>query len=401
LATRKPKVTEDHSQVKALRPTDADTKYMGEEPFFAEQPAPENRAVAVMRSLTWYGRFYGKKDAREMLAQYLDMNDKPADAKLMRKVIDNEFSLPSLCWLSRMTLRGFQLNAIESETLTSEIKRLIETINKPTIKVSGLSPTKAVEEKEEGPTRQNIQEIMREKASEAAGELEGLFDEFITEGSKAAHKLRPIDEVAKKNVMPQHISMLVEVWQKKLAEFQAVVEGKDAQLVEGYAYLSKIQVRNIIKFIELVLGDLNSYISVKKSAKAPRARKAVPVEKIVSKLKYLKTFKDAAAKLDLLSVSPVKLHGASECYLYDTSKRKLIYLQADEYSKTFTIKGTTILGVDTAKSQVKTLRKPGESLPALMKLGKPAGRKFFDEIKSVGTVYNGRTNENIIILKAW
>jgi hypothetical protein len=36
-----------------------------------------------------------------------------------------------------------------------------------------------------------------------------------------------------------------------------------------------------------------------------------------------------------------------------------------------------------------------------MKLGKPAGRKFFDEIKAVGTAFNGRTNENIIILKAW
>ena len=400
MATTRKRNLEDHSLVKALRPTDADTKYMGEEPFFAEQPDPENRAVAVMRSLTWYGRFYGKKDAREMLAQYLDINSRPADAKLMRKVIDSEFSLPSLCWLARMTLRGFQLNAVESETLTSEIKRLIETISKPTVKLSGLSPTKAVEEKEEGPTRQNIQEIMREKASEAAGELEGLFDEFITEGSKAAHKLRPIDEVAKKNVMPQHISMLVEVWQKKLTEFQAVVEGKDAQLVEGYAYLSKIQVRNIIKFIELVLGDLNSYISVKKSAKAPRARKAVPVEKIVAKLKYLKTFKDAAAKLDLLSVSPVKLHGASEAWVYDTAKRKLHHYIADEYSKTFTVKGSTLLGFDNAQSEVKTLRKPGEQIKEVMG-SKPVARKYFKDIKSVATIPNGRFNEHMIILKAF
>jgi hypothetical protein len=36
-----------------------------------------------------------------------------------------------------------------------------------------------------------------------------------------------------------------------------------------------------------------------------------------------------------------------------------------------------------------------------MKLGKPAGRKFFDEIKAVGASPNGRTNENMIILKAW
>ena len=45
---------------------------------------------------------------------------------------------------------------------------------------------------------------------------------------------------------------------------------------------------NIVKFIELVISDLNSYISVKKAAKAPRARKAVPVEKQVAKLENLK-----------------------------------------------------------------------------------------------------------------
>ena len=37
---------------------------------------------------------------------------------------------------------------------------------------------------------------------------------------------------------------------------------------------------------------MNSYVSIKKASKAPRKKKAVPVEKIVSKLKYLKEFKD-------------------------------------------------------------------------------------------------------------
>jgi len=37
MATRKPKPTSDHF-IKALNPRDADTKYMGEEPFFPVQP---------------------------------------------------------------------------------------------------------------------------------------------------------------------------------------------------------------------------------------------------------------------------------------------------------------------------------------------------------------------------
>jgi hypothetical protein len=149
-----------------------------------------------------------------------------------------------------------------------------------------------------------------------------------------------------------------------------------------------------------VLTDLNSYISVKKASKTPRARKAVPVEKVVSKLKFLKEFKDPAMKLDLVSVHPVKLHGASEAWVYDTAKRKLHHYLADEYSKAFTVKGNTIIGFDTGKSEIKTLRKPGEQIKEVMG-SKPAARKFFDSIKAVAIQPNGRFNENMIILKAF
>ena len=158
--------------------------------------------------------------------------------------------------------------------------------------------------------------------------------------------------------------------------------------------------RNTIKFIEQVLSDLNSYISIKKANKTPRKRKAVPVEKIVAKLKYLKEFKDPANKLDLISVHPTKLHGASEAWVYDTAKRKLHHYIADEYSKTFTVKGNTILGFDTNTSEIKTLRKPGEQIKEVMG-SKPAARKYFKDIKAVGTTPNGRFNENMIILKAF
>ena len=396
MATRKPKLTGDHF-VKALNPRDADTKYLGEEPYFPVQPESNERTVALTRGFTWYNRFYGKKDARELLALFLDHHGRTQEAKQIRKVPEPEF-LMTLCWLARMNMRGLELNEHEELTLENEISRLIVALSKPEVVVSQIAGAK---KQEVEPNRPNIQDIMKEKARDAAGEIEGLFDDMILAGAKASFNVKVIDEVAKKNVLPAHISMLTSVWKKKLKEFEAVQEGKDAQLVEAYSFLGKTQVKNIIKFIEQVISDLNSYISVKKASKAPRKRKAVPVEKIVSKLKYLKEFKDATNKLELVSVHPTKLHGASECYLYDTVKRKLVYLVADEYSKSFTVKGTAILGIDTNKSQSKTLRKPSDQLKEFMKLGKPAGRKFFDEVKAVGTTPNGRTNDNMIVLKAW
>lgn len=388
MATRKPKLTGDHF-VKALNPKHADTKYTGDEPFFPMQPQDEDRTIALTRAFTWYHHFYAKKDAKDLLCQFLELNDRVAEAKQVRRVHESEFIM-TLCWIARMNLRGLELSEHEELTLENEISRLVKLVNKP-----------EVIEKDDVvvvSNRPNIQELLREKAREAAGELEGLFDEFITTG-KASQK--PIDVVAKLNIVPQQIPYIVEFWKRKQTEFEVLSEGKDADIKEAYSFLGKIQVRNILKYIEQVMTDLNAYISVKKANKAPRKKKAVPVEKIVAKLKYMKEFKDAVNKLDLVSVHPTKLHGASECYLYDTVKRKLVYLVADEYSKSFTVKGTSLLGIDTNKSQSKTLRKPGDQLKEFMKLGKPAGRKFFDEVKAVGTNPNGRTNDNMIILKAW
>jgi hypothetical protein len=397
MATRKPasKIIKasDYSQVKTLNPRDPDTEYLGPEPMFAVQPDEDRRRVALMRSFTWYGRFYGKKDAKEFLSQYLDLRERPQEAKIMRR-IDEKECINTLAWLARMELRGLELSETESNTLQNEIKRLLETVNKP--QVIEQSATGAPDT----PTRPNIQEILKDKAREAGGEIEGLFDEYITSGAGSKHTLRPIDEVAKKNVMPQHISLLTDVWKKKLNEIEEVLKGTDAQLVQGYQHLTKTQLKNIVKFIELVISDLNSYISVKKAAKAPRARKAVPVEKIVAKLKYLKTFKDTASKLDLMSISPIKLHGASEAWVYDTAKRKLHHYIADDYSKTFTVKGSTLLGFDTAQSEVKTLRKPAEQIKEVMG-SKPAARKYFKDIKAVSTTPNGRFNDAMIILKAF
>ena len=386
MATRKPKQTSDHF-VKALSPKDADTKYMGEEPYFPMQPDSETRNIALTRSFTWYNRFYSKKDAKDLLIQYIEHHDRIQDAKILRKVDEKEY-LMTLCWLARMTLRGLQLNEHEEATLQNEITRLLKLVNKP-----------QVVEKEEvkGVNRPNVQEIMRGKAKDAAGELEAMFDEFITEGKTS---IKVVDTVSKFNVMPQHIPLIVEIWKRKLNEFDQVIEGTDEQLSEAYSYMGKVKLRNTLKFIEQVLSDLNSYISIKKANKTPRKRKAVPVEKIVAKLKYLKEFKDPVNKLDLISVHPTKLHGSSEAWVYDTAKRKLHHYIADEYSKTFTVKGNTILGFDTNTSEIKTLRKPGEQIKEVMG-SKPAARKYFKDIKAVAATPNGRFNENMIILKAF
>lgn len=376
--------SQSNFEIKALRPKDTDTKYFGEEPDFTKLDSE----LGIAKAFTWYHRFYSKKDGKEFMSQYLSHVGKTLESKTMMKVPDSEF-VPTYCWLSRMQLRGLKLSSEHKTKFDDEINRLLATVKKHT--------PDDIENK--GP-KVNIQEIMKEKAHEAAGELEGLFDQFIAEGSKPNHGLRPIDEVAKKNVLPQHVAIIKDSWSAKFEEFSGVLESKDSDIIQGYSNFTKTQLKNVIKFIEQVLNDLDSYISVKKISKAPRARKPVPVEKIVSKLKYLKTFTDEQTKLELISISPVKLHGASEAWVYDTAKRKLHHYVADEYSKTFTVKGNTLMGFSTKDSEVKTLRKPKEQLKEIMG-SKPAARKYFKDIRAVPATPNGRFRDSMIILKAF
>lgn len=390
----------DPSIATALNPKDPDTKYLGEEPFYSIDLEESVRKGMLVKGFNWYNRFYGKKDAKEFLAQYLELNNKLSESKSIRKVDDSEIT-NSIGWLSRMTRRGLKLSEEETITLNNEIVRLIQSVDEPKVKkISATGGTKSSPDAMLNINRPNVQEIMRDRAREAAGELEGIFDDYIISGAGSKFNTKTVDSVAKNNILPQHISIITDAWKTKLTEFETVLEGKDSQLVQGYSQFTKTQLKNIVKYIEQVLTDLNSYVSIKKASKTPRKRKAVPVEKLVSKLKYLKSFKDESMKLDLISISPTKLQGASEAWVYDTAKRKLHHYMADEYSKTFTVKGNTLLGFDTTQSEVKTLRKPNEQLKEIMG-SKPAARKYFKDIKAVSTSPNGRFNEHMIILKAF
>jgi len=375
------------TEIKAIQVKGTEALHLGPEPDFTGLVPEQMTQWALAKGLTWYNHLLDAKNARDFIVQYLELNDQPDKAKAVRRVSDKEIKA-TYGWVARCVMRGFQLNSTQQDQLSSEINRLISTV------VSDVS----VQEEKPSSNRPNVQEIMRERTLEAGGELEGLWDEYLTDGVKKDATIKVIEELTKRNILPQHVGMLIDVWNTKLDEYREVLDGKDEQLNEAYDRFSRPQIKNIIRTIEQIIGDLNSYISVKKAGKKPRAKKQVPVEKRVAKLKYLKTFKED--KLDLVSISPVKLYGASEAWVYDTAKRKLHHYVADEVNKTFVVKGNTILGFCTKQSEIKTLRKPVEQLKEIMG-SKPAARKFFNSIKAVAATPNGRFNAQMIILKAF
>lgn len=369
-------------EIKELHPRDPDAKYIGPEPKFDHESVSTTWDLA--KAFGWYRHFYDNKDAKEFIAQYLDVAGKQQVAKTIRRVNDRHVK-PTYGWLARCIVRG---SNVDNDTLTklqTEVDRLVSLTQPEDTEEATVS------------NRPNVQEIMRERTLQVGGELEGLWDEYLKNGA-GKEGIKAIDLLSQRNILPQHVHMLVSAWQSKLDEYNEVAAGKCEQLNEAYDRFGKIQLRNIVNAIETVISDLNAYIGMKKAGKKPRAKKAVPVEKIVRKLKYLKTFK--LEKLELESISPTKLHNCSEAWVYDTKKRKLHHYVADEYTKSLSVKGNTVIGFCTKESQIKTLRKPEEQIKVIMG-SKPAARKFFDSIKAVSTAPNGRFNANMIILRAF
>jgi hypothetical protein len=251
---------------------------------------------------------------------------------------------------------------------------------------------------EEAPANKpNIQDRMREKAMAVGGELEGRLDDFVRAGARAVDEFKPMDVLRASNPAPQMVGEIASLWTTRIAEFEQVIEGRDAQLVEGYSNFTKVQMKNMIKAAQSVIDACGSYVQIKKVERKPRKKKAVSPEKLARRFKYLRE----DTELKLKGLDATSLVNANEAWLYNVKKRKLIHVVADAHAGTFTIKGNTLIGISPADTVQKTLRKPAEQIKALMSAGKPAARKVFKDIRSTEVKWNGRGNNDTIILRSW
>ena len=372
--------------IKSMTPRSQDIGY-GPELTWKEQPAENERFSALTRMFNWYNYHYGKKEAKDCIVDWLTRTNRTVEAKAFAKLPEATVYKIGIGWICRANTLGLQITEKELDTINTTIADYLH---------AGKS-VKEVVEVAEVAVKPNIQDRLREKMTEAAGELEGMYDEMIIAGGKMSADYKPVSLLRSMNVAPQMIGSIKEIWERRLVELKEVAAGKDGDLAEGYRHFGKLQVRNFIKFAEQVIADCGAYVQIKKVERKPRAKKAISPEKASAKFKYLKEF----AELKLKSESAAKLVGASEAWLYDTAKRKLIHVVADAHLGTFFVKGSSIVGFDPTATVQKTLRKPAEQIKSIVSVGKPAARKAFKDIKSTEVKFNGRGNDNLLILKTY
>ena len=166
----------------------------------------------------------------------------------------------------------------------------------------------------------------------------------------------------------------------------------DEQLVEGYSHIKKSIVASVIAFFDdLQIGLMET----KQAKKITRIRRKKPTDKnkLVRRLNYTKDYHE----LNLKSIDPVEIIGASEVWVYDI-KRKRIGVYASEYANTLGVKGTVIDNYSLNKSYEKTVRKD-ELIKSFMDCRKNGLHSFMDKINGKKFPAKSRVQSTMVLLK--
>ena len=228
---------------------------------------------------------------------------------------------------------------------------------------------------------------------EIVSQLEACIDEWTN--TRSGNATLNISALLRDSKIPaQGCKTILDWLEKNHEEFNGALQRVDEQLVEGYSYFAKPELRKIVKTIESMINDVRNHAKIKNSTRKPRTKKVKDASKQVAKLKY----QQHSADWSIDSVSPTRIPTAQRLYLFNTKTRALsVYIASGAAG--FEVKGTSLKGYDTTSSFAATLRKPKETLNGILSSTPKQLDKLLSKLTVKKKPVNGRINEQTIILK--
>jgi len=243
----------------------------------------------------------------------------------------------------------------------------------------------------------SIQDRIRMASDVIICDIEDVVDEFHTDPAKFK-KFDAVKFFRGKQVNQAHCKHIRNYYAPQLAEYNELtlpVREQDEDLREGYAHLSKADVKKGVELFNSIVGACDLIEAESKATRKTRTPKPKSADKLVAKMKYCKTDE----KYKVASINPADIIDATEVWVFNIKTRKIGKYVAEDHT-TLSVKGTTLQFFNPRQSVAKTLRKPEEQLREFNKAGKVALRKYLDNINAVETQMNGRINADTVILKA-
>ena len=329
--------------------------------------------IEMVQALNWYANNRDTKSSLKYANDYFK--------KIKKAVSQSAISSPvaTFGFLCRLKTNG----AIFNESQEKSFQKFIDYVDSYI----------EVEHEEVRPKVNviSIQDRVLEKSREVIGDLEGAFDDYIL--SKYTKTFSPL-AIMDGKVKAMHSVKVVEFYKKRRQEFSYLLITTEADLLEGYSNFNKVQLKKLIAVCDNIIRDCMKISDEAKVTRKPRKRKAKSPEQLVSKIIYC----DEDVTYKLKSVEPKEIIKASQLWIFNTKNRKLGVYHAQD-PQGLSVKGSTIINFDEDKSVTKTLRKPDEILPQVMKAGKVALRKVLEDVRSVEICLTGRINKDIILLR--
>jgi hypothetical protein len=240
----------------------------------------------------------------------------------------------------------------------------------------------------------SIQDRIREKAAEVAGEVEGWIDDFMMDKKISVKTVEDFVNLYKSSdLKAPHMRYMQNTFERRAKEIEEAVQGKDKDLVEAYSNYTKAELKKFDTFHKNLLKACSMMQESAKIERAPRKKKLVSADKVVSRLKYKKDDK----ALGLVSLNPTQIIGSKEVWLYSVKTRKLAQYKALDAGG-LGVKGASLLNYSPDSAE-KTLRKPAEALADFKKASKVKLRTFLKDLTTVDIPCSGKLNEHHIILR--
>ncbi len=246
-----------------VRITDSNVVMTGHEPKFDR----ELSKLEIATTLNWYTQ---NKDTREAMKYANDYFKKNYKLNVEDVIKNYPVTFGFVC---RILNNGGILSEKDKVWFNDTIAKIKDDLAKPKVDV-------VVDDK---PVQPNIQDRIREKASECIGELEGLLDEYIL--SKFTTNPKPYGIMHTLNIKGVHTNRILEHWKRIRSEYDNVLTSEDELIKEGYSNFSKTEIKKIIGFCDSVITDAMKVVNESNKSRKPRQRKQKSPEQLVSKLK--------------------------------------------------------------------------------------------------------------------
>jgi hypothetical protein len=332
-------------------------------------PTAAEWSSALSEALNWYNFSPTKEEKKKWFLDYLQ--EVGGDVQIASLVPD--FNFISAGTIARLWSRGVKNDNFQKklEDYTSKILKEGKSLSKFSAETAAKkSALKSA--------------LLSREVSEAINHIDTVLDGFIETGKTtfdAASWIRSnkVSKEAQEAVQNRFQKLLDEV----------LASDTDPDLKEGYSNYTKKQKTLLVS---LLTDIVNTKIAKVPGVRKPRKKKAVSPEKMVKRLKYMKSYKDL--KLD--SIDPTIIVGATSLWVYNTKYRILTNYVSDSG---LAVKGSTLLNINEQETKSKKLRKPEVTIPEVLTAGKVPLRKVFDNLTTGFLNANGRINKDTILLR--